>query len=61
MKKGFWILLPIILVLTSACSIFYSDNDGQNESARTYPEALELEATTIYNLKKQIKPPDSEC
>lgn len=59
MKKQFWILLPSILVIAAGCSIFRSDDQDRNETARTYPEALHLEVTTVHYLKEQVEPPDS--
>lgn len=50
-------LLFIVSFAGAACGILDSDDD--NERKRTYPEAMELELTTVTKLTKEVTPPDS--
>ncbi|HKK47097.1 MAG TPA: hypothetical protein VJ964_16335 [Balneolaceae bacterium] len=62
MKKQFRVLPFLTLFVLAGCELF---NPGKSyykpskETLRTYPEALDLETTTVQQAKVEVLPPDS--
>lgn len=58
-NSGKLIVAAIVSLMMVSCSLLENDN-GNDETKRTYPEAFNFDVSTIEQMQNEVVPPDSQ-